>query len=162
VLWAPSRVETHIFWTAECFSLTVQHEPSDEYCPLQLIYFSTIIYHAQQTWNILMNVESSVSLVFPWRNSQNQAQTASMLRFLDHTAGIFERLSARHGWHYLHNTQHKQETNVHVFSGIAIGNPSNIEAANLRHRSHGQRDGSQCLVLCPTSFLVGDTRTVEG
>jgi hypothetical protein len=91
----------------------------------------------------------------PWRNSQNQAKTASMLRFLDHTRqeSLNDR-SARHRCHYIHNTQHTKETDVHVLSGIRIRNPSNREAANLRHRPHGHRDGAQYLVLYPTGFLV--------
>jgi hypothetical protein len=53
-----------------------------------------------------------------------------------------------------------QETNVHVLCGIRIRNPSNREAANLRRRPHGHRDGVQCLVSCPTGFLVCDSTTV--
>ena len=106
---------------------------------------------------------TSFSIFSPWRNSQTQAQTASVLRFLDHTRQ--ESLNDRsvcHGRHYKHNIQHTQETDVLVLSGIRIRYPSNRDAANLRHRPHGHRDGAQCLVSRPTGFLVGNSTTVDG
>jgi hypothetical protein len=62
-----------------------------------------------------------------------------------HTIGrtpLNEWSAGRRG-RYLHNTQHSQQTDVHVPGGIRTRNPSNQAAANLRprpQRSPGSAD----------------------
>jgi len=63
--------------------------------------------------------------------------------------------SARHTDRDLHNTQQTQEANIHAFSGIRTGDPSNQVYADLRLRSHGHLDRQRdirnpfYLYLCP-------------
>jgi hypothetical protein len=59
-----------------------------------------------------------------------------------HTAGStpLNEGSARRRARYLHNTQQKQQTNIHALSWIRTRDPSNRAAADPRLRPHSRRD----------------------
>ena len=47
----------------------------------------------------------------------------------------------------MQNTQQTLETNIHVLSEIRTPGPSNVEAADLHIRSHGDRNWPHCVAV---------------
>jgi len=84
---------------------------------------------------------------FTWRNSPQWARASSFTRFLDHaqrrTTGCRtppDEWSAGHRDLYLYNTQHSQQTIIHVPGGIRTHNLSRRAAADPRLRPRGNWD----------------------
>jgi hypothetical protein len=87
-----------------------------------------------------------------------QVLASSVLRFRDHTQGHttvgrtpLDEWSARRRDLYLTNTQHSQQTNIHVPGGIRTRNPSKRAAADPRLRPLGHWD-RQFLTLAFTNL----------
>jgi hypothetical protein len=95
------------------------------------------------------------------------AQTASLLRFIDHaqldahtpSGTPLNGLSARRRGRYLHNTQQTQQTKLHALSGIRNCDTSSQAAKDIRFRPQGHRDWCYILVLnIDTIMYLSDVR----
>ena len=91
--------------------------------------------------------KSEKGFFFPWRNSSHSARASSLPELHDHSQtytytcyGSSGREIGPSQRFVPDNTQHSQETDIHVPSGIRTPNPSKRVAADSRYRWRSHQD----------------------
>jgi hypothetical protein len=98
---------------------------------LLVLYFKILV--SQQPNSGLVRPIFEVSISHNSRHTHTHIHTHTSSRY------PLNGRSARYRGHYVHNTQQKQQTNIHVLSGIRTRDPTTQEAADQRLIPHGHQ-----------------------
>ena len=117
------------------------------FCPKTALIYGFL----QVTWTVLCGVY--VYFFLPWHNSPYRAK-APLSRIHDHTQTHHTRqdssgrVTSPTQRPVPNNTQHSQQTDIHVPGGIQTRNPGKRAAANPRLRPCGHWDQRMCVCVC--------------